>query len=303
MPTSKKRRMDQSLSDIRDEVFAGLDDFWNNNRKIFDGILRAIRGSMFTGAPIFFGAFLSQIIRNFISQNYIISLQFLIDQRQLIVLIVISTAIWVLGTRWRLDVKDNTFHTKIINLALKRLYKDLGFLGDKDRDVRCTIWTPIDSKTHIEKMKLLQVVDYYPRIQKDHGSNTEFRKNHLKGRVRKAMRKVPGTKEKHWTFGLIGLCACESVENGKMFKYSLDLKETDDIVTILTGDWHYNKAEARRATQDRKSYLVISLMNAEESDLLGISLMDASKPGVFTGDITQKIEEALPHIADALLPS
>jgi hypothetical protein len=303
----------QNYYDIRDELLAWLDDLKNKSRVLVDWFFWVLRASLFTLSPAFFGAFFSQIFKDYSSLSFPpgvkfldVIFQFFVTDIRFFVFLFIFAALWVWGTLWRLAAKENLLNTNRIYYILKRFYNEQGFIVDSLDDVRVTIWTPLSSKVKLEKMRLLQVVDYYPRIHNSPDTNNNIRINHSRGRIRRVLRKASelDPKATGWVyFGLIGKCAYESVNRCEMSTHSISIDHTDEIVNVFLKEWHYNKAEARRATKDRKSYLVISLMNKDETDLLGILYLDAGKSGVFSENMKKKITESLPRIADALLPN
>jgi hypothetical protein len=82
-----------------------------------------------------------------------------------------------------------------------------------------------------------------------------------------------------------------------------NIEDNEDIDSVYKGEWHYNNAEARHATKDRRSFLAISITNNDGTDLLGVLYLDAKRKYAFTAEMIEKIQPFLRYFAEALIPA
>jgi hypothetical protein len=248
---------------------------------------------MFTISPIFIGAYLENIIQQFIAGKFI-------PRWQLIYIywpLCLAVVFYLIGTVWRIYNSNRDNRLDRVYFGLRWFYDDLGLDKNNEADIRCTLWTPLNSKVEPEKMKIVQLVNYYPRYGKEQDYFNEYRINKHRGRVRKVAKK---DQQKIKPIGIVGNCIFASLKNHNALIIIDNLDGKEDFQEYMITAWNYSKASAKRLTQDRRSYMCITLMESGETDILGVIFMDARTPNTFTERTIEMVQPYLPRIAEAL---
>jgi hypothetical protein len=194
--------------------------------------------------------------------------------------------------------KDRDIRRETLSVVLYWLYSDSGLGENPEADIRCTLWTPRKSDTKPEMLRLEQVVDYEPRMsQRTKTKRNKYRKHKEYGRTMRVAR-MKGDEVQ--SIGLIGKCVIDSFQNRKPSIIVERLDEDVDFVDEMTNGWNFTKAEAKRLTQDRRSYIAMALMDTWGTDLLAILYLDSRLPDSLSRELAMEVQKFLPRVGRIL---
>jgi len=286
--------MNQSVKEIAEEFIATYEDFRHNTSKITKILITLLRWLLVTVLPIYFGAYLSVLLEKYIDGTLIITWVNIYHNWPFFA----SGLLFIIGLLWRIYISNRELRLERLYHSLRWFYDDMGFGKDVNADVRCTIWTPINSKVEPDKMKIVQLVDYVPKYGKSAGLTYWYRINKHSGRIRKVAKAENGIVK---PIGIAGRCVIQSARDNKPYIMYENLNASLSFSDCMMQVWNFTKAETRRLTQDRKSYLCIVLMDSGQTDILGIIFADSRQLNYFTQRIANKAENYLPRIAELLV--
>jgi hypothetical protein len=287
------------MKDFFDEFCAKWSDLRDRSSKSFGFILTIIRWILIIVLPVIFGGYGSVVFEKYLKQEISFSIPELLTPQSLHILwpCILLLFLMIIGQVWRFQGTKRVFKERLLYYALCWLYHDLGFENNNEADIRCTIWTPLNSKLPIEKIRLLQLVNYWPAYEKQEKVSHHYRLNKRRGRIRKAARLEEGGVK---PIGIIGLNILKSQRdhNGYIIRVTLD--KSVSFIDQMIDTWNFTNAEAKRLTQDRLSYMSIALMNSGKTDILGIIFFDSKVPDLFTEQVEENIKVYVPRIAELL---
>ncbi len=156
-----------------EEVDAWWTDVWDKSSEGFKYIGTIIRWLLITVIPIWLGIQIPINIDKYKALGLTYSLNDILSSKSIILFIPVIVLILLsgIGQIWRISGTRREFQERLIYYALKWLYKDLGFEENADADIRCTLWTPLNSKIAAEKMRLIQIVNYFPQFERTRREN------------------------------------------------------------------------------------------------------------------------------------
>ncbi|MBU0577232.1 hypothetical protein KJ742_03660 [Patescibacteria group bacterium] len=267
-----------------------------NTRKIINSILIRLLTLI---PPIFFGVKIEDFIDDIENKTFQFSVNYLKENW----ILILSLSLFLLG----IILKSKTVDRKIYILrtydAIRWLYHDIGLdsAGLADSEIRCTIWTPQKSDTRIDKMKVIQLTDYFPILQKNYDEKhftKKYRMNKYNGRIRRVLRKHKKNLE---PIGIVGSCIVNSMQSREAIIMTAEVTSGFSTKRYLKEKMNYSESEANRMTQDRKSYCGLTLMNRTKTDVLGVLFFDSSKKNIFSNQFLNRVEKYLPRIAEILV--
>ena len=266
---------------------------------IVDYFLTLLRWSLFSVPPLYIGVYGKIAIEKQLTGKF--DLATILDLRLIEFLgfwpLFLASLLWFLGTLWRIDNNRKDISHDRVYHVLWWMYQDLGFYNNKEADIRCTLWTPKKSTSNYEKLRLIQLVDYVPDLEISSNRQNVFRRNMSRGRVRMVARKKNKDIE---PIGIVGKCAVESIRDNNAYILMENISDDKNFIDRMINIWHFTKTEAKKLTQDRKSYICISLMTSNHKDLLGLIYMDSNQENIFNDKIVNEIQEYLPRISEVL---
>ncbi len=286
--------MNQNIKAFAEEFRATYEDFRHKASKVTKVPSTILRWLLVTVIPIYFGAHLTVIIEKYIEGTLRFNLVTINNHWPFFV----SGFLFSVGLIWKIHQGNRDLRLERLYHALRWFYEDLGFDKDPNADIRCTLWTPLNSKVEPDKMRIIQLVDYVPKYGQSTGLTYWYRINKHSGRIRKIARVENGTAK---PIGIAGKCIIESSIKRKPFIMYENLSPGMSFADCMTQVWNFTKAETKRLTQDRKSYICIVLMDSGQSDILGVIFADSRQLNTFTRRTAKKAESYLPRIAELLV--
>jgi hypothetical protein len=151
----------------------------------------------------------------------------------------------------------------------------------------------LQKKPDIKRLK--QLVDYYPSRGEKRGRR--FRPSGRSGRVFSVCRKIG---DEELPIGILGYCTMVSLNDQAAKILHEEVPEEVDFIKYMVENWHFTERQAKQLTPDRRSYMCISIMNKESTELTGIIYCDSSNPKAFPNELDEKFETYLPRIATTL---
>lgn len=270
------------------------------NKKYLMKVGEYSRNLLFFLSPIILGAYLDVLIVGLINQQIRVSSYSEIVRFWPILL---TLVIYLILIRISKRVKNYEMRLDQLYLALKWMYEDLQLDKNGNSDIRCTLWTPVDSTKSFEKVRLKQIVNYVPKVSRLTYTSNKYRKNKCSGRIRRIARldKVSISEDNYQSIGLVGKCYVDSKREQEAKMQIEQIGDGENFVDYMVENWNFLPFEATRLTQDRRSYLSVALMNSSKSDILGILFFDSSSQYTFNKHIGNKIQKYLPRIAKLLV--
>lgn len=221
--------------------------------------------------------------REFELSNFLL---FLDEKKYIItVFIVLAVILYVSkkSIRERNILKDRI---NLLNLTLRWFFEDLGFdefENEKkiDYELRCTIWSPIRYSNDPKNMVIEQVADYCPSVSNSpfiHG-NRVYKTN---GRRRKVAR-VDKNGEL-LPVGLVGKTVLFALNNYRPTPQVGYIEKDADFVKEMEDQWNFLPYEAKKLTNDRRSYYCYPIMPRTCDDILALLYIDSKKLNAFTNE-------------------
>lgn len=285
------------VSDLLDKISNDLSEFHDRNNKIFGIALTFLRWLFFTIPPFFIGGYADFVFQQHLHGINIFKLDFLLPLWPFIP----CSILFILGTIWRVAKSRSDIYTSSVYNTIKWLYHDLGFESMNEADVRCTVWTPMNSKVDPHAMKLVQLIDYYPPYENGSFEPLEFRKNKTKGRIRQVAR-IDHRNAKILPIGILGSCAFLSIRNHEP-KIMFDrIRDGEDFEAHMIKT-NFTKYGAKRLNHERKSYMCVPLMDTTKTDIIGLIYMDSKSDSTFLNEngIKSSIEPYLRMVAEVII--
>lgn len=250
--------------------------------------------------PLIAGYFVELFITDVRSSNQF-SISMVVNHWPMILFLIL----YILAKIYESNRLDYYGHSRYIYNAIEWMHKDLGFDKIKDADIRCTLWTPKFStkpimRHNFDKIRLKQIVNYVPDVSNINSENKSHRKNRCSGRIRRIARKIKGTMNDYESIGLVGECLILSLEDRELKICYENLGENESFLEYMVERWNFLPFEAKRLTQDRRSYMACSLMDSATTDILGILFFDSRLENTFK-DKEKSIQKYLPRIAKLLV--
>lgn len=185
--------------------------------------------------------------------------------------------------------------TKQLQDALVWFSQDMKFRRKPEQDTRCTIWAPVGRPNSESTVRMRQLVYYEPRMSEvaEEGSPS-YRRNGPPGRITRISRHKDGLER---PIGILGKTAFESIYNRLPQMYVETIPDGVDFQKRMVENWNFTPAEARVLSQDRRSYLAISIPDQNSSALLGVLYCDSRDPTALNRKVGDKAAKYLPHIA------
>ena len=240
---------------------------------------------------IFHGAVTAQIFKNFFeaieshaNPELPVFPSFLRENKCYIIgIFVLSLALFLIWLTKR-EISKRKNKLILSNLTLRWLFEDLDLdkMDEKKRidyDYRCTIWTPVRSSDDYKKMVIEQVADYCPNVSNStsiHG-NKVYKSN---GRRRKV-----GRVDKNGEFipiGLVGETVRFALNNHKPEPKVVNINGDVDFINEMINKWNFLPYEAKKLTNDRRSYYCYPIMPRTCDDILALLYIDSKQPNAFT---------------------
>jgi len=174
----------------------------------------------------------------------------------------------------------------LLNLSLRWFFEDLGFdefpIEKKtEYDLRCTLWSPVRYSNDSRKMVIEQIADYYPFVSISpsiHG-NKVYKSN---GRRRKVTRI-----DKNGDLlpvGLVGKTVFDALSNHEPAPQVGYVEQEADFIKEMVDVWKFLPYEAKKLTDDRRSYYCYPIMTQTYDDILALLYIDSKKPHAFTDE-------------------
>ncbi len=221
--------------------------------------------------------------------------EFILIERNQILQLFILIGFFLLGVAWSRHESTLTYYEVIVYSLLGWIYQDLGFADNRDYDVRCTIWVRHSPRKKPDIKRLKQLVDYYPPRGEKLGR--KFRPNKRSGRVFSVCRKIG---DEELAIGILGYCTMASMNEQSAKIMHEEISEDVEFIEHMVTNWNFTERQARRLTQDRHSYMCLSIMTRDCSELMGIIYCDSVYRYAFPTEIDTKFEKYLPRVAKAL---
>ncbi len=262
---------------------------YRNTKKVLYFALKALH---FIIGAVQAGLFALVVENTLIKTNYFkenelsVILSSFEERKCLIIIFILLTILLYIvdkAIRERNRIKDRI---NLLNLTLRWVYEDLGF--DKfenekklDYDLRCTLWSPIKYSKDPKNMVIEQIADYCPSVSHSlsiHG-NKVYKSN---GRRRKVTR-IDKNGEL-LQVGLVGKTVFFALNNRKPAQQVGYIEEGADFIEEMENVWHFSPYEAKRLTNDRRSYYCYPIMPRTCDDILALLYIDSKHPNAFTNE-------------------
>lgn len=209
---------------------------------------------------------------------------FLRENKRYIVLLFVSSVILIVLWLTKREFSRRKNKLALSNLILRWLFEDLGFNRldeEKQRkyDFRCTLWSPVDYSNDLKKMVITQIADYCPNVSNSpsiHG-NKVYKSS---GRRRKV-----GRIDKNGEFvpiGLVGETIRFALNNHKPEPKIVHINDNVDFINEMVNKWNFLPYEAKKLTNDRRSYYCYPIMPRTCDDILALLYIDSKQPDAFT---------------------
>jgi hypothetical protein len=190
-----------------------------------------------------------------------------------------------------------------LNLALRMFYDLMEFDQNEDETrIRCTLWAPVhffdlaERIPRLNEIVMYQVVDYYPS-----GARTESKAagRHY-GEANRVFRTGKKAGDEIKCVGIVGLTVFDTIIDRKPDVHIETIPRDVTFIKYMTENWNFSEKQARKLTQDRRSYMCIPFMNRANSELLGLLYCDSRSDSLFTEEVGTKAEQFLPYFAEPL---
>ena len=289
----KNKKSTSILFRFFDEIVCVYFGFRSKSSRLINLVSTIFRWTINYISPIAIGVLLEPIIRSINDSTFILSFGLINDNVLLIGLIFI----YAIGFIWKVRKNYRDCSIKRIEDSIRGIFEDLQINGSLNlSDIRCTVWTPLNSKKDLKKMEIIQLIDYYPTI-----SGSEFIQNYSrKGRVMKVARKREG---KLVPIGVVGMCIFESL------KSTSRATEPHAIIKNISRGYlkrflrrqNFTEPEIKKLTPNRLSYACFPIMNHDKMDILALLYFDSSIKDELDRVFCSKIENYLPRIAKIMV--
>lgn len=185
--------------------------------------------------------------------------------------------------------------TKQLQDALEWFSEDMGFHENPEHDVRCTIWAPAGRPNPRSTIRMRQLVYYEPRMSAvANGDSPRYKRNGLPGRIMRVSRNKGGFE---LPIGILGKTAFDSIYNKKAETNVENIPDGVNFQERMIDNWNFSALEAKELSQDRRSYLTISLTDQNRSTLLAVVYCDSRDPTALTEKIGNAANKHLPYLA------
>lgn len=175
--------------------------------------------------------------------------------------------------------------TKRLTDIIELLFQDLEtrYYPDFDK-IRCTIWSPMKSQKPLNKMKIIQLIDYYPPVSGEKPINIHKKA----GRIMKVTRKINGEDQ---PIGVVGQAINEihgsTKRNGPVpikREYTENYRSFEDLMKEL----NFTNSEINRM-MPRESYMAIPITNSYKDDVLAVLYFDSPIKNEFNSDFVEVV--------------
>lgn len=241
--------------------------------------------------PFIIGAIGEGIIQDFINSEKKSLLPLLSKYWFVIPLLII----YFLGWLWQKFSGYQKRHLNRLYSSLEWFHDEMG-LGDiVDADIRCTIWAPINIREGATPIRLKQIVPYVPK--RSQINDKTFRDNGRPGRIYDF---TENKDDNIVAIGIVGQCAIDSISKCEPGIYHEEVPDDINFIEYMVENWNFSESRAMSLSSNRRSYLCLSMMDAGQSDLLGIIYLDSCDPKALVKSTGTHAQKYLPRIARVL---
>lgn len=283
------------LVNIRDTIFSLMRNLFYLLSSFRLSLPKELRTTIIYIVPFVVGMYTASIITDGKTYGTFFELRtwrlFLIDH-WILPLLFFTFLVGLLSAKYD---KYIAYRKMLLYDSLPWIYHAIGFNTLEKDDVRCTIWVPTQQNSDIRNQRIIQLVDFYPRVSKLPANNTLRRNRRVDGELKI----VPNESDK-FTSGIVGMAAKGFYQDGKSYIIWDSLKSIDANADIRVTKM-YPCNQGNQILTDRRAFLVYTMTVSDGSELLGFLYFDSRNPRTFTKKRIHMIEHYLPQIAMRLV--
>ena len=288
-PTTRKQRIGSAISVSR-EWAARQYDLLLPKVSILAKFIAPIVSTILWLLTIVLGVYLERFYEDYLSTGTIFDWDLMRRNWFLIPIGVVMMILYLI----RRTFNHKARRTKQLQDALEWFSEDMGFHKNPDHDVRCTIWAPVGRPKADSTVRMRQLVNYEPRVSPvGHGNTARYKRNGARGRITRVSRHKDGYES---PIGILGKTALLCINNNDPVTFIETIDDGVDFQERMIDNWNFSPREAKELSQDRRSYLTISLMDHNRSALLAVLYCDSRNPEALTEDVGNEATKYLPYL-------